>query len=105
MSDKKLLLKEILLKKQSQNTKQVEYCELFKTRSFGGEHPKFFQKQRDYSHLRGDEENITKWEISPSDGEIRQVCKILQCNVFSSSQKLFTAIKKSCPFCSLINLF
>ena len=30
MSDKKLLLKEYL-KKQSQYTKQVEYCELFET--------------------------------------------------------------------------
>ena len=56
MSDKKLLLKEIK-KKQSQNTKQVEYCELFETRSFDGECLKFFQKQGDHSHSRGDGEN------------------------------------------------
>ena len=31
ISDQKLLLKE-----NSQNTKQVEYCELFETRRFGG---------------------------------------------------------------------
>ena len=44
MSDKKLLLKEIEKKKQSQNTKQVEYYELLETRSFGGERLKIFQK-------------------------------------------------------------
>ena len=58
MSDKKLLLEELKKKKkQSQNTKEVEYCELFETRSFSGEHLKFFQKQGDYSHLPGDGEN------------------------------------------------
>ena len=57
MSNKELLLKEYLKKKQSQNTKQVEYCELFETRSFIRERLKFFQKQGDYSHLRGDGEN------------------------------------------------
>ena len=59
MSDKKLILREIKkTKRQSQNTKQVEYyCELFETRSFGGERLKFFQKQGDYSHSRGDGEN------------------------------------------------
>ena len=56
MSDKKLLLKEIK-KEQSQNTKQVEYCELFETRSFGGERLKFFQKQRHYLHSQGDGES------------------------------------------------
>ena len=56
MSDKKLLLKEIK-KKQSQNTKQVEYCELFEMRSFGGERLKFLQKQRDYLQSQGDGEN------------------------------------------------
>ena len=45
----------MFLKKQSQNTKQVEYCEFFETR--GGERLKFFQKQGDYLHSRGDEEN------------------------------------------------
>ena len=53
---KKLLLKE-LKKIQSQNTKQVEYCELFETGRFGGERLKFFQKQGDYSHSRVDGEN------------------------------------------------
>ena len=90
MSDKKLLLKEIFLKKQSQNTKPEEYCELFETRSSGGERLKFFQKQGRYSHSRGDK------EISPSDGERRQVYKIVRCDVFSPSQKLFTVIKKEC---------
>ena len=46
MSDKKTSFK----RKQSQNTKQVEYCELFETRSFGGEPLKVIQKQEDYSH-------------------------------------------------------
>ena len=64
MSDKKLLLKEIE-KKQSQNTKQVEYCELLETRSFGGERLKVFQKQGDYSHSQGHGENQTKMERSP----------------------------------------
>ena len=36
-------------RKQPQNTKQVEYCELFKTGSFGGESLKIIQKQGDYS--------------------------------------------------------
>ena len=49
-------------------------------------------------------------DISPLDGERQQVCKIVWCDVFSPSQKLFTAIKKivsfySCLFCGLINLF
>ena len=57
MSDKKLVLKRIFLRKQSQNIKQVEYCELFEKRSFSGKCLKFFQKQGDYSHLWGDEEN------------------------------------------------
>ena len=60
MPDKKLKgnLKEIKNKKKhSQSTKQVEYCELFETRSFCGERLKFFQRQGDYSHSRGDEEN------------------------------------------------
>ena len=52
VSDKKLILK-FFKKKQSQKTKQVEYCELFETRSFGGERLKFFQKQGDYSYSRG----------------------------------------------------
>ena len=56
-SDKKLLLEELKKTKQSQNTKEVEYYELFETRSFSGEHLKFFQKQGDYSHLPGDGEN------------------------------------------------
>ena len=46
MSDKKTSFK----RKQLQNTKQVEYCELFETRSFGGEPLKVIQKQEDYSH-------------------------------------------------------
>ena len=59
MSDKKLLLEELKKKQkqQSQNTKEVEYCKLFETRSFSEEHLKFFQKQGDYSHLPGDGEN------------------------------------------------
>ena len=57
MSDKKTSFKRNLRKKQSQNTKQVEHCELFEMRSFGGEHLKFFQKQGDYWHSRGDWEN------------------------------------------------
>ena len=57
MSDKKTSFKRNLRKKQSQNTKQVEHCELFEMRSFGGERLKFFQKQGDYSHSRGDGEN------------------------------------------------
>ena len=65
MSDKKLLLKEIKKKKQSQNTKEVEYCELSETRSVGGKHLKVFQKQGDYSYSRGDEENQTKMGRSP----------------------------------------
>ena len=64
MSDKKLFLKEIK-KKQSQNTKKVEYCELFETRSFSGEYLKFFLKQRDHSHSRGNGENWTKMGRSP----------------------------------------
>ena len=35
-------------RKQSQNTKQVEYCKLFETRSIGGERLKTIQKQGDY---------------------------------------------------------
>ena len=58
ISDKKLLLKELKKnKKQPQNTKQVEYCELFETRNFGGKRLKVFQKQGDYSHSWGDGEN------------------------------------------------
>ena len=65
-SDKKLLLKKkkIFLKTITK-TKQVEYCELFETRSFGEESLKFFQKQGDYSHSRGDAENWTKMGRSP----------------------------------------
>ena len=37
-------------------------------------------------------------KISPSDGERRQVCRIVRCDGFSLSQKLFTAIKKVCHF-------
>ena len=33
-------------------------------------------------------------EISPSDGERWQVCKIVRCDIFSSSQKSFTVMKK-----------
>ena len=57
MSDKKIILKEIKKKKQSQNTKQVEHCELFETKSFGGERLKIFQKRGDYVHSQGDEQN------------------------------------------------
>ena len=42
MSDKKTSFK----RKQSQNTKQVEYCELFETRSFGGEPLKVIQNRK-----------------------------------------------------------
>ena len=35
-------------------------------------------------------------EISPLDGERRQVCKIVRCDILSHSQKLYTAIKKEC---------
>ena len=51
--------------KQSQNTKQVDYSELFKTRSFSEERLKVFQKQGDYSHSRGDGENWNKIGKSP----------------------------------------
>ena len=46
MSDKKTSFR----RKQSQNTKQVEYCELLETRTFGGERLKIIQKQGDYWH-------------------------------------------------------
>ena len=42
---------------KSQNTKHVEYFELFETRSFSGERLKFFRKQGGYSHSQGDGEN------------------------------------------------
>ena len=45
ISDQKLLLKE----NSQKNTKQVEYCKLFETRSFGGERLKIIQKQGDCS--------------------------------------------------------
>ena len=35
-------------------------------------------------------------EISPSDGERQQACNIVRYDVFSPSQKLFTAITKEC---------
>ena len=67
MSDKKIILKEIKKKKKTvrkhkasgsvKNTKQVEQCELFETKSFGGQRLKIFQKQGDYLHSREDEEN------------------------------------------------
>ena len=64
MSDEKLLLKEIK-KKQSQDTKQVDYYELFETRSFGGERLKCFQKHGDYPHSRGDRSIEPKWGDLP----------------------------------------
>ena len=98
------------LTKQPQNKRQVEYCELFDTRSFGGEHLKLFQKQEDYLYSRGDGWIEPSGEISPSDGERQLICKIVGCDIFSPSQKLFAAIKKSVSFhsyffCGLINLF
>ena len=69
MSDKKLLLKEIFKKKQSQNTKQVEYWKLFETKSFCRERLKCFQKQGDYSHSWGDGENCSKMRRSPRQME------------------------------------
>ena len=40
------------------------------------------------------------WVVSNGFCRLRvvSICKILWCNVFSSSQKLFTAIKKECHF-------
>ena len=74
----------------------MEYCELFETRSFCGGRLNFFQKQGDYSHSGRRGELNQNGEISPSDGERWQVCKIVRCDVFSFSQKLFAAIKKEC---------
>ena len=45
--------------------------------------------------------NTTNGEISSLDGERRQVCKIVRCNVLSHSQKLYTAIKEECVISQL----
>ena len=42
-------IKNFFQKKTVTKKKQVEYCKLFETRSFGGESLKIIQKQGDYS--------------------------------------------------------
>ena len=59
MSDKKLFLKEI--KKRNSHKTQSKWS----IASFGEERLKFFQKQGDYSHSRGEGENWTKIGRSP----------------------------------------
>ena len=84
MSDKKLLLKEIFKKNSHKEELRLGASE-------------FFSKTGRLFALTGRRGELNQdGEISPSDGERMQVCKIVQCDVFSPSQKLFTAIKKEC---------
>ena len=77
---------EFFLNKQSKTQIESRNCEILKTRSFGGERLKNFQKQGDYSHSRGGEEKWAKMGRSPSsDEERRQVCRIVRCDGFSLS--------------------
>ena len=102
----KTFFKRNLLKKQSQNTKQVEYCKLFETKSFSGERLKVFQKQGDKSLTGRRGELNQNGKISPSDGERWQVCcKIDRSDVSRPSQKLFTVIKKECVISQLFFLW
>ena len=54
-------------------------------------------KSKENIRANGETERIQpNGEISSSDGERRQVCKMVPCNVLSHSQKLYTAIKEEC---------
>ena len=78
----KTSLKRNLKKKQSQNTKQVEYCELIQERSFGGERLIFFHKKGDYSRSRGDGKNWTKMGRFPRQMQkVGRFYKLVRCEV------------------------
>ena len=79
-------------RKQSRKTKQVEYCELFEPRSFGGEPLKIIQKQgRLFALIERRGELNPNGKTFLSDGERQQVCKIVRYHslINSFSIKLF----------------
>ena len=65
-------------RKQSQNTKQMEYCELFETKSFDGERLKLQKTGRLFALTGKRRESNQNEEISPLDGERRQICKVVR---------------------------
>ena len=95
MSDKKLLSKETKKKKTVTKHKASGVLRIICDEEFWHWASEFFSKTGRLFALTGrwGELNQTG-EISPSDSERRQICKIVRYDVFSPSQKLFTAIKK-----------
>ena len=63
-----------------------------------GASEKFSETERLFVFIGRRAEMNQNGEISSSNGERRQVCRIVWCDGFSLSQKLFTAIKKKCAF-------
>ena len=96
------------MNKQSQNTKQVGVLRnIWDEEFWRGASEKFPKTGKLFALTVRRGEMNQNGEISLSDGDRRQVCRIVRCDGFSLSLKLFTAIKKVCVifFCGFINSF
>ena len=92
MSDKQLLLKENSHKTQS----KWSVANYLRREPWRGACENYSKTGRLFALTGRRGELNQNGEISPLDGERRQVCKIVRCDILSHSQNLYTAIKKEC---------
>ena len=92
MSDKQLLLKE----KSHKTESKWSVANYLRREVWRGASENYSKTGRLFALTGRRGELNQNGEISPLDGERRQVCKIVRCDILCHSQKLYTAIKKEC---------